>query len=132
MIWLIAEIWIYLFAAFAAGVGAGWLASPRRGSAAIDVASTPTDHAAAVEAPPAQEPRRLAEPEGNADDLTQIIGIGAAAAQRLHGLGVYHFTQIAGWTDAHARWIESQFGEPGRVGRERWIEQARGLCGEAP
>ncbi|MEO1014944.1 MAG: hypothetical protein AAFX08_07115 [Pseudomonadota bacterium] len=131
MIWLVAEIWIYLLAAFALGVGAGWAAgAARRASPEFgDRPVAPSTDFRPGEAPPAQAPRLLDLPEnGPADDLTQIIGVSEATAQNLQALGVFHFSQIAGWSDAHARWIESQIGEPGRVNRERWIEQARGLC----
>ncbi len=67
-------------------------------------------------------------PESGADDLTRIAGIDAVAARRLHGLGIWTFAQIAGWTADQARWVEFYLAEPGRAGREHWREQAARLA----
>ncbi len=67
-------------------------------------------------------------PEGGADDLTRIAGLDAVCASRLHGLGVWTFAQIAGWTTDQARWVEFYLAEPGRAGREHWREQAARLA----
>jgi predicted flap endonuclease-1-like 5' DNA nuclease len=70
-------------------------------------------------------------PESGADDLTRIAGVDAAVASRLHGLGIWTFAQIAGWTPDQARWIEFYLAQPGRAGREHWREQAARLAGGA-
>jgi predicted flap endonuclease-1-like 5' DNA nuclease len=67
-------------------------------------------------------------PESGADDLTRIAGIDAVSARRLHGLGIWTFAQIAGWTTDQARWVEFYLAEPGRAGREHWREQAARLA----
>jgi predicted flap endonuclease-1-like 5' DNA nuclease len=73
------------------------------------------------------EPLLLAAPEGTPDDLTQIKGIGAKLAALLNNLGIFHFTQIAGWTDEQAAWIDGKIDFKGRVAREQWREQAGAL-----
>ncbi|MEE8242213.1 MAG: 50S ribosomal protein L21, partial [candidate division NC10 bacterium] len=60
---------------------------------------------AAAEAAPAPEasapevvataPQTLEAPEGEADDLKQIGGVGPQLEKKLNGLGIFHFRQIA-------------------------------------
>lgn len=70
-------------------------------------------------------------PESGADDLTRIAGVDAAVAIRLHGLGIWTFAQIAGWTADQTRWVEFYLAQPSRAGREHWREQAARLAGGA-
>ncbi|MCF7700291.1 NADH-quinone oxidoreductase subunit E [Loktanella sp. M215] len=74
-------------------------------------------------------PDRLEAPRGGAaDDLKKINGIGPKIAGLLNDLGIYHFSQIAGWSEAEAAWIDSQLKFKGRVARENWIGQAKTLA----
>ncbi|MEM5515503.1 hypothetical protein WNY37_00985 [Henriciella sp. AS95] len=72
-----------------------------------------------------QRPVGLAAPEGSADDLTRIKGIGPKLSQTLNDLGIFHFKQIAAWQDAEAKWVDDFLAFKGRVAREQWIEQAQ-------
>ena len=72
-----------------------------------------------------RRPMGIDAPEGAADDLTQIKGIGPKLSQTLNELGIYHFRQIAGWEDAEAQWVDDYLSFKGRVEREQWIEQAQ-------
>lgn len=65
---------------------------------------------------------------GKADDLKRIRGIGPQNERKLHGLGVYHFSQIAAWTAENAKWAGSFMAFPGRIEREHWIDQATVLA----
>ena len=65
---------------------------------------------------------------GKADDLKRIRGIGQQNEGRLHGLGVWHFDQIAGWTHDNVLWVGSYLAFPGRIDREKWIEQSKVLA----
>ena len=65
--------------------------------------------------------------EGKADELTVIGGIGKAIQSMLNGLGVYHYDQIANWSDEEAAWVERHIGFPRRIVRENWIGQAERL-----
>ena len=67
-------------------------------------------------------------PDGAADDLTVIKGVGPVLARRLHELGITSFAQLAALTPEQARMIDDVIDFPGRVERERWIEQARQLA----
>ena len=70
-------------------------------------------------------PETLAKPDGKADDLTQIKGIGPKRSNLLNELGIYHFRQIASWSAAEVRWVDDYLASPGRVARDGWVEQAR-------
>jgi large subunit ribosomal protein L21 len=64
------------------------------------------------------------EPAG--DDLTEIKGIGAVSAERLHDAGVKTFAEIAAWSDddleANSAKIKVSVE---RIRREDWVGQAR-------
>ena len=68
--------------------------------------------------------------EGGADDLKRINGIGPKIERSLNGLGVFHFDQIAAWTDETAAWVDGHLRFKGRARREDWIGQARALAEE--
>lgn len=72
-------------------------------------------------------PQTLPAPKGKADDLTRIKGIGPKLSARLNELGIYHFKQIANWSDTEALWVDEFLSFKGRVAREDWISQARSL-----
>lgn len=68
--------------------------------------------------------------DGVPDDLKRIKGIGPQNEARLNALGIFHFDQIAGWTAEESRWVGSYLAFPGRIEREDWVGQARGLGGQ--
>lgn len=75
------------------------------------------------------KPAALAAPRnGNRDDLKQIKGIGPKIEASLNGLGIYHFDQLAGFTKPNVEWVEGHLAFKGRIGREKWIEQAKALA----
>ncbi|MHA3980271.1 endonuclease [Halovulum sp. GXIMD14794] len=88
------------------------------------------DAAPAAGASEADRPQGLMAPRGDApDDLKRIKGIGPALEEMLHGLGYYHFDQIAAWTLAEVAWVDDNLeGFKGRVSRDEWVAQARELA----
>jgi len=70
----------------------------------------------------------LSAPEGTPDDLKKIKGIGPRLESLLHGLGVYHFRQIAAFTPDDISWIDQRLSFKGRIEREKWVEQAKGFA----
>jgi len=64
--------------------------------------------------------------ESAGDDLTEIKGIGAVSAERLHDTGVKTFAEIAAWSDddleANSAKIKVSVE---RIRREDWVGQAR-------
>ena len=69
----------------------------------------------------------LGAPQGDKDDLKQVKGIGPVIEGKLNDLGIFHFWQIAKWSDPELVWIDNYLNFRGRAVRERWIEQARKL-----
>ena len=67
--------------------------------------------------------------EGGPDDLKMIKGVGPVLEKALHETGVFHFDQVAAWTNVDARWFDDNVkGANGRVVRDGWIKQARILA----
>ena len=77
--------------------------------------------ATAVEAP-AVAPISVEAPQS--DDLTRISGIDGTTEKVLKGEGIHTFTQIASWNSLDVQGIDRLLGEPGRVSKQNWIEQA--------
>jgi len=70
----------------------------------------------------------LKKPDGEKDDLTQIIGIGKVFERTLHDLGIFHFRQIASFGPAEIARINSELKEfKGRIEYDDWIGQAKEL-----
>ena len=65
---------------------------------------------------------------GKADNLTLIKGIGAVNEKKLHEHGIYHFDQIAVWSEADIVEAETYLEFDGRIAREDWVGQARQLA----
>ena len=117
-------------AASARGATSAYAMPAEMAAAAIAPTVAPEDaeRAAAADAVGIR-PLALAAPVGGAaDDLKRIRGIGPANEKKLHGLGVYHFSQIAAWTEENAKWAGSFMAFPGRIEREEWITQAKILA----
>jgi predicted flap endonuclease-1-like 5' DNA nuclease len=78
---------------------------------------------------PGAKPLGIAAPAGGkADDLKLIKGIGPQNEGRLNSLGIWHFAQIAAWSGENIKWVGSYLAFPGRIDREKWIDQARKLA----
>lgn len=88
--------------------------------APVEPALPPTP--AAVAPAPSTAPRR-APP----DDLKLIKGIGPVLERRLHELGVKSFADLVALTPERVKEIDEAIEFPGRIERERWIEQAKEL-----
>ena len=105
--------------------------------AAASAAKALNEKAAQMRAPsgkmaPGAPPAALPAPrDGAADDLAKIKGVGPKSVEKLHALGVFHYDQIAGWSDDNIKWIEASIGAAGRVKRNGWIAQAQALSGGA-
>lgn len=91
---------------------------------------TRAEPAAAASTAKGREPERLSAPKGGAgDDLTLIWGVGPKLQEQLYGLGIYHFSQIAAWTEANIAWADSEIADlRRRAERDKWIEQAKKLA----
>lgn len=72
-----------------------------------------------------RKPVVLSAPKGEKDNLMRIKGIGSKIEQTLNDTGVYHFEQIATWSEQEIAWIDQNLAFSGRIVRENWIEQAK-------
>ena len=63
------------------------------------------------------------------DDLTRIKGIGPVLKDKLNKLGITTFQQIADFDDDDIERINEVLSFPGRIERERWVDQAKALLG---
>ncbi len=91
----------------------------------VTAAPDETDETVGDEETVTARPVGLAAPRnGVPDDLQRIRGIGRRIEQRLNGLGIYHFGQIAAWTPAEMRWMAQQLAFPDRIEWDDWIGQA--------
>jgi predicted flap endonuclease-1-like 5' DNA nuclease len=67
---------------------------------------------------------------GAPDDFTLIETISPMQQTMLNAIGVFHFDQIAAWTEANVAWVDRYFRLRGRVAQEEWVEQAADLARE--
>lgn len=86
--------------------------------------ATPTEPVAPVAAPSAAAPA-----SDGVDDLTRIKGIGPVLRDKLQGLGIRTYRQIADLTAADTARLDDSLNLRGRIEREDWIAQARALIG---
>ena len=70
-------------------------------------------------------------PKGEPDNLTQIKGLNAELAERLGGLGVIKFEQIANFSDDDIANVDEVLGLKGRIEKDDWVGQAQKLVAEA-
>ncbi|MEL7344381.1 MAG: NADH-quinone oxidoreductase subunit NuoE [Pseudomonadota bacterium] len=119
------------------------LRAPWRDGPAADASAPPPKRAAKpktkakpVESPaPAPDaaqgtpPPRLTAPEGQADDLKKIKGIGPKLEGILNEAGIWHYHQIAAWGAEEVAWIDTAIqGFKGRATRDEWVAQAKILA----
>jgi large subunit ribosomal protein L21 len=83
--------------------------------------------AAAATVAATDAPKFLDAPNGDPDDLKKILGIGSVLEEKLNGMGIYHYSQIAEFTDTDIANINTHLNFPGRIERDEWIPQAADL-----
>eukprot|EP00752_Nemacystus_decipiens_P019630 g17686.t1 len=90
---------------------------------------------AAVEAAPAPAPASdlpegalFVAPEGAADDLKKISGVGPVLEKKLNGLGITTFAQVAAFTPEDIAKVDEALSFKGRIERDNWLEQAAALA----
>jgi predicted flap endonuclease-1-like 5' DNA nuclease len=102
-------------------------ASPLEASPATEVAPPPPIETAPIETAPVEA--RAAAQSYAEGPVTQLKGLGPKVASQLGALGVSTVGQMAALSESEAQGIDAQLGNfTGRMGRDRWIEQARLLA----
>lgn len=111
-------------------------AKPAANPAPLMAADVGTHHQAAAAAKAAgldtSKFQKLDKAFGQPDDLEWIHGIGPGIAKKLHGIGVFHFWQVAALAPADIEGIEKEVGFHGRAERELWKSQATDLMNGKP
>jgi NADH-quinone oxidoreductase subunit E len=90
--------------------------------------AAPTEDAPAPATIAETKPEMLSEAKGTPDDLKKIKGVGPKLEGVLNELGVWHFWQIASWSDAEIAWVDTRLKFKGRIERDGWIDQAKILA----
>ena len=130
-----------------AGAGKGE-SEPAAGEAAGEATEKEAEPAPVADAPPTEEttteaakpaedekpeePSKLFDtPDGEADDLKKISGVGPVLEKKLHDLGVTRFSQIAAFTEEDIARVDGALNFKGRIERDDWISQAKGFAEES-
>lgn len=91
--------------------------------------AAPMPAAQPVSAGKPSRPKGLASARGGKSDNLQIIsGVGPKLEKTLHGLGFFHFDQIANWTKDEVDWVDEHLRFKGRIESEEWIPQCKLLA----
>jgi len=84
---------------------------------------------AEIKAPPTPVDTPVSAPAFADGPVTQLKGLGPKVATQLGALGVTTVGEMAALSESEAQSIDAQLGNfTGRMGRDRWIEQARLLA----
>jgi len=70
----------------------------------------------------------LTAPRGAPDDLAKLHGIGPQVIKKLNDAGIFHYWQVAAMTPADVEKVDHDLKLGGRIDRDGWVEQARGLA----
>lgn len=115
-------------------------AAPKKKAAAKPKAEEAPAEAPKAEAKPAARKAdtssldargRLSGPQGEADDLKKIKGVGKVLEGKLNEAGIYHFWQVAALKGEQIAELEEEMSFPGRIERDDWIAQAAELAKDA-
>ncbi len=107
--------------------------------------AAPKTEAPKKEAPKKEAPKKAAEekpakaeaatgdalfetPDGDADDLKKISGVGPAIEKKLNALGITQYAQIAKFTKADIAKVDEVLNFKGRIERDDWKTQAKDLA----
>jgi small subunit ribosomal protein S2 len=69
----------------------------------------------------------LTAPRGAPDDLAKLQGVGPQIVKKLNDAGIFHYWQIAAMTPADVEKVDRDLKLSGRIGRDNWVNTARGL-----
>ncbi len=65
------------------------------------------------------------------DDLSDINGIGPATERDLNRIGIFHFNQIAHWSESNIQAVCETLNLGDRIDEDLWVVQAQRLAGHA-
>ena len=100
---------------------------PAKPESAATAEKTEAPAGAAAAAAAAETSPSLPQSKGAPDDLKKISGVGPKLEEKLNGLGIAQFSQIAALTPDQVAWLDEQLKAKGRIERDDWIGQAKAL-----
>ncbi len=109
-------------------------AAPSKAAKAAPAKKAPAKKAAAKKAPAKKpvaadgKPELFTAPQGDADDLKLISGVGPKLEGTLNEMGIWHFSQVASWRKKEIAWVDERLKFKGRIERDDWISQAKILA----
>lgn len=68
---------------------------------------------------------KLDAPQGEADDLKKLPGVGPKLAEKLNDYGIFHFHQLAAMSDSDIEEMDAALDLKGRASRDDWVGQAK-------
>jgi small subunit ribosomal protein S2 len=69
----------------------------------------------------------LAAPRGAPDDFTKLNGVGPQLEKKLNEAGIFHYWQLAAMQPADVTKLDTDLKLNGRIDRDGWVSQARGM-----
>jgi small subunit ribosomal protein S2 len=90
-------------------------------------AKSPAPEAAIAEGDQTSTLEALAEPQGEKDDLKKIRGITKTNEKKLNERGIFHYWQIASFTQDNLDEIDRLLHGNGQIAKGDWVDQAREL-----
>lgn len=105
----------------------------------VQVVVAPVQPLATEPSPAAPPPMRRAKPpvlpaarNGAPDDLTLIEGVSLLQQTTMYSLGIFHYDQIAAWSEDNVAWVDQYLRLQGRIEDQEWVEQASELADHGP
>ena len=93
---------------------------------ALEEIDVQDDEMPETEEEPAKKPELLSSPRnGKKDALTKIKGLGPKLEEKLNTAGIYHFDQIASWTEIDFEWLGENTTFANRAKKDDWVSQAK-------
>ncbi len=108
----------------------GKAAAKPKPAAKKKVAKKAAEPKAAAPKPAASAEKFLSGPQGEADDLKKISGVGPVLEGKLNDLGIYHFWQVAAFTADDIAMVDDKLNFKGRIERDDWLTQAKQFAEE--
>lgn len=71
--------------------------------------------------------QKLSAPQGEADNLKALPGVGPKLAEKLNEYGIFHFHQLAAMNEADVKEMDAALNLRGRATRDDWVNQAKQL-----
>ncbi len=110
--------------------GAGVKPAGKTAPAAKSPKAAKPAQAPAAEGVSGEKPANLldAPRDGKADDLKKLSGLGPKMEAALNAEGVFHYDQIAAWSEAEIAYMDEALSLRGRAEREGWAAQAAAMA----